>query len=167
MPEVSSMTIGARTPVSADALAAVPDGQALAPAGTAARGHTLRTLSPGECFDLLEPGGVGRVAFVSEGGITIVPVNFAVTRKTIVFRTSPDSLLAVYANAPVSFESDSFDEVLREGWSVLIQGHSHKVKEEHEVRQIQEWTHIEPWAAGARDVYVRIAPTLITGRRVG
>ena len=27
-------------------------------------------------------------------------------------------------------------------------------------------THLEPWAAGARDVYVRIAPTQISGRRI-
>ena len=28
-----------------------------------ADGRALRTLSPAECFDLLEPGGVGRVGF--------------------------------------------------------------------------------------------------------
>jgi nitroimidazol reductase NimA-like FMN-containing flavoprotein (pyridoxamine 5'-phosphate oxidase superfamily) len=129
--------------------------------------RALRTLGPAECFDLLVPGGVGRIGFMSEDGITMLPVNYAVMRKTIVFRTAPDTLLAVYANAPVSFEADSFDEVLREGWSVLIHGHAHKVSDEHEVRHIQEWTKLEPWADGARDVYIRVSPTRISGRRVG
>jgi hypothetical protein len=57
--------------------------------------------------------------------------------------------------------------VLRAGWSVLIHGHAHTVSDEHEVRQIQQWTRLEPWADGARDVYVRVTPTRISGRRVG
>jgi nitroimidazol reductase NimA-like FMN-containing flavoprotein (pyridoxamine 5'-phosphate oxidase superfamily) len=130
-----------------------------------ARGHALRTLSPVECFDLLEPGGIGRVAFASDG-ITILPVNFALTGKTIVFRTAPDTLLALYANAEVSFEADHVDDGLREGWSVLVHGHAHQVTEEREVKHIEDATHVEPWADGARDVYVRITPARISGRRI-
>jgi nitroimidazol reductase NimA-like FMN-containing flavoprotein (pyridoxamine 5'-phosphate oxidase superfamily) len=52
-------------------------------------------LSPAGCFDLLEAGGVGRVGLASAGGITILPVNFAVTGKTIIFPTAPDTLLAL------------------------------------------------------------------------
>jgi len=128
--------------------------------------HALQTLSPVECLDLLEPGGVGRVAFYSAGEIMILPVNFAMTRKSIVFRTAPDTLLAVYAEARVSFEADHLDDALHEGWSVLVHGHAHKVTDERDVRHLEDRTHIEPWAAGARDVYVRIAPTRISGRRI-
>lgn len=131
-----------------------------------AREHALQTLSAAECLDLLEPGGVGRVGFASVHGIMILPVNFAVSRKAVIFRTAPDSLLAVYANAQVSFEVDHVDEALHEGWSVLVHGHAHTVTDEREVRQLEERTRIVPWAAGARDVYVRITPSQITGRRV-
>ena len=127
-------------------------------------GRTLRTLGPSECFDLLEPGGVGRVGFASADGIVMLPVNFAVFRKTIVFRTAPDTLLAVYANGPVSFEADHLDEALRTGWSVLVSGRAHVVSGEREVRQLEEETRLEPWAAGPRDVYVRITPARISGR---
>jgi nitroimidazol reductase NimA-like FMN-containing flavoprotein (pyridoxamine 5'-phosphate oxidase superfamily) len=130
------------------------------------REHFLRTLSPDECFDLLEPGGIGRVGFSSVHGTMILPVNFALIKKTIVFRTAPDSLLAVYANARVSFEADRVDEELREGWSVLLHGHAHIITGERDVREIEDRAHVEPWAAGARDVYVRIAPVQITGRRL-
>jgi nitroimidazol reductase NimA-like FMN-containing flavoprotein (pyridoxamine 5'-phosphate oxidase superfamily) len=137
------------------------------PAASVPLASALRTLSPAECFELLEPGGIGRIGFVSAAGIIIVPVNFAVTGKTIVFRTAPDTLLALYANGLVSFQSDRADEVTREGWSVLVLGHARKVTGEREVRQLQDRTDLQPWAAGARDVYVRITPTQISGRRLG
>lgn len=133
-----------------------------APAG----GRDLRVLSPAECFGLLEPGGVGRVGFASVDGIVILPVNFALAGKTIIFRTGPDTLLAAYGNAPVSFEADRLDEAHREGWSVLIQGHVHKISSEQEVRRLEHATHLEPWAGGARDVYLRIMPAQISGRRI-
>ncbi len=129
--------------------------------------HALRTLTPVECFDLLEPGGIGRVAFTSPADeIMILPVNFAMTGKTIIFRTAPDTLLAVYANAKVSFEADRLDDALHEGWSVLVHGHAHKITDERGVKHLEDRTHLRPWAAGARDVYVRIAPTRISGRRI-
>ncbi len=131
-----------------------------------ASGHVLQTLSPDECFELLETGGVGRVGFMAADGVMILPVNFAVAGKTIVFRTAPDTLLAVYANAPVSFEADWVDEARQEGWSVLVQGHAHKVTDEREIRQLEARAGVVPWAAGARDVYIRIAPARISGRRV-
>ena len=96
----------------------------------------------------------------------MLPVNFAVMAKVIVFRTAPDTLLALYANAQVSFEADHLDETLRAGWSVLVQGRAHKVTDEREIRHLQERTHLQPWAAGARDVYVRITPARISGRRI-
>jgi nitroimidazol reductase NimA-like FMN-containing flavoprotein (pyridoxamine 5'-phosphate oxidase superfamily) len=141
-------------------------GNGPAPSATPAAGR-LRTLGPAECFDLLGPDGIGRIGFASAAGIVMLPVNFAVTGKTIVFRTAADTLLALYANGLVSFEADCFDEVTRGGWSVLVLGHAHRVTAEREVRQLEDRTDLQPWAGGARDVYVRITPTQITGRRVG
>ena len=127
-------------------------------------GRTLRTLSPAECFGLLELGGIGRVGFAAADGIMMLPVNFALAGRTIVFRTAPDTLLALYANAQVSFEVDHLDEALRAGWSVLVHGRAHKVTDERGVKRLEDRTHLQPWAGGARDVYVRIAPIRISGR---
>jgi nitroimidazol reductase NimA-like FMN-containing flavoprotein (pyridoxamine 5'-phosphate oxidase superfamily) len=140
--------------------------QTTPPAGPQARPHALRTLSPAECFDLLEPGGIGRVGFTSVDGIMMLPVNFAVTAKTIIFRTAPDTLLALYSGAQVSFEADRLDEALHTGWSVLVQGRASEVTDEREVKRLQNRTHLQPWAAGPRDVYVRIRPTRISGRQI-
>ncbi len=128
--------------------------------------RSLRTLSPAECFDLLEPGGIGRVGFTCAEGIMMLPVNFALTGKAVVFRTAPDTLLALYADAQVSFEVDHLDEARHEGWSVLVHGHAHKVTGERDVKNVEHVTHLEPWAGGARDVYVRITPIRISGRRI-
>jgi nitroimidazol reductase NimA-like FMN-containing flavoprotein (pyridoxamine 5'-phosphate oxidase superfamily) len=133
---------------------------------TTGNGHALRVLSPTECFDLLEPGGIGRVGFTAADGMMMLPVNFALTAKTIIFRTAPDTLLALYASGQVSFEADCLHEALREGWSVLVQGRARRVTGEREIEQLQNRTHLEPWAAGARDVYIRITPTRISGRRI-
>ena len=126
--------------------------------------RNLRTLSAPECFGLLELGDVGRVGLPSPEGIVIMPVNFAVAGMTIVFRTAPDTLLAAHADGPVSFEADFLDKARHEGWSVLVQGHAHEVTSEREVRSLERETRLEPWADGARDVWVRISPARISGR---
>jgi len=134
--------------------------------GTEAATERLRTLDPAECLRLLEPGGVGRVGFAAAEGIVIVPVNFALAGKCVVFRTAPDTLLAVYAHGQVSFEVDQVDEERREGWSVLVHGHAHTVTDEREIRRLEVGTRLTPWAGGARDVFVRITPARISGRGV-
>ncbi len=162
------MTTGKGSAASPGGLSVMPGAESAEPEAPvpAAGERVLRTLSPAECFDLLELGGVGRIGFSAAAGVIIVPVNFAVAAKTIVFRTAPDTLLAVYANGQVSFEADGFNEATREGWSVLILGHAHKVTAEREERQLQDRTDLQPWAPGARDVYVRVTPNQISGRRL-
>ena len=129
--------------------------------------RTLRALSPGECLGLLEPGGVGRVGLMSVEGIVMLPVNYAIAGNSVVFRTAPDTLLAAQARGPASFQADCFDEAGHAGWSVLVQGHAHIVGEEREVLNLERKTGLEPWASGARYVWVRITPVRITGRRLG
>jgi len=131
-----------------------------------AREGRLRTLSPDECFGLLESGGVGRVGLMSAEGIEILPVNYAVAAKSIVFRTAPDTLLAALSNGPVSFQADRTDHASREGWSVLVLGHARTVAGEAGVRSLEHGTGLEPWASGARDVWVRIIPVRVSGRRI-
>lgn len=126
----------------------------------------MQALSPTECLDLLEPGGIGRVGIAAPEGVIILPVNFAVAGGAIIYCTAPDTLLALHANSEISFEVDQVDEAEHEGWSVLVHGRAHEVTDEHQVKQLEDTTRLEPWAPGARDVYVRIAPSQISGRRI-
>jgi Pyridoxamine 5'-phosphate oxidase len=50
--------------------------------------------------------------------------------------------------------------------SVRVRGHAHPVTDEQAVQRLENGMHLEPWAPGARDVYVRIVPAQITGRRI-
>jgi nitroimidazol reductase NimA-like FMN-containing flavoprotein (pyridoxamine 5'-phosphate oxidase superfamily) len=126
----------------------------------------LETLTAAECFDLLSPGGVGRVAFTAADGPVVLPVNYAMAGRTVIFRTAPDTLLAGYLDCQAGFEVDGLDEALSQGWSVLVTGRAVQVASEAEVRYLERHVGVRPWAGGARDVYVRIIPRKITGRRI-
>ena len=131
-----------------------------------ARRSALQTLTAAECYDLLAPGGVGRVAFTTGDGPVVLPVNYAMAGQTVIFRTAPDTLLAGYLNGPAGFEVDRLDEALSQGWSVLVTGRAVRVTSEAEVRHLERHVGVQPWADGSRDVYVRIIPRKITGRRI-
>jgi nitroimidazol reductase NimA-like FMN-containing flavoprotein (pyridoxamine 5'-phosphate oxidase superfamily) len=125
-----------------------------------------QVLTAAECYDLLSPGGVGRVAFTTADGPVVLPVNYAMASQTVIFRTAPDTLLARHLDCRAGFEVDRIDEALSRGWSVLVTGRAVRVTSEAEVRRLELHTGVRPWAAGARDVYVRIMPHRITGRRI-
>jgi len=126
----------------------------------------LETLTSAECFDLLSPDGVGRVAFTTADGPVVLPVNYAMAGRTVVFRTAPDTLLAGYLDCLAGFEVDGLDGALSQGWSVVVTGRAVRVTSEAEVRHLERHVGVQPWAGGARDVYVRIIPRKITGRRI-
>jgi hypothetical protein len=93
-------------------------------------------------------------------------MNFRVSKGAIVFRTESDaSLLPSLAVEEVSFEVDHLDEVLTEGWSVLLTGEGHVITDPNELDRARSLA-IAPWAGGDRDLYVCLVPRKITGRRI-
>src|SRR5207248_2976613 len=73
----------------------------------------METLSAGECRQLLDPGGVGRVVFSTGEGPVALPVNYRVVDGNVVFRTTHDTTLAaVEAGEPVAFEIDHIDDAM-------------------------------------------------------
>jgi len=139
----------------------VPPGQCR-PAGLRA----VSKLMPAECRRLIAPGGVGRIAFGSLSGPVVVPVNFAVLADTVVVRTAEGTVIDGHADEQVALEVDHIDEALCQGWSVLVRGQAHRVASPAELRRLQEDAAVWPWAGGEREVYVRIVPSQITGRRI-
>jgi nitroimidazol reductase NimA-like FMN-containing flavoprotein (pyridoxamine 5'-phosphate oxidase superfamily) len=121
---------------------------------------------------LISGGGVGRIAFGTASGLAVLPVNYALQDGAVVFRTAEHGPLdedlrtgISDADYKVAFEIDSIDLATRQGWSVLIQGPAHHVTgaAEDAVRR----GGVESWAPGDRELFVRIVPSRITGRRVG
>lgn len=132
----------------------------------------LRELGREECLRLIEPGGIGRVAWSGQGGPVVLPVNYKMHDGTIVFRTQRGGLIdeelstcAADLDLKVGFEVDRIDEARREGWSVLVQGPAHRVTAPEEVAAVAA-SGLETWAGGTRDRYLRITPQQVTGRRI-
>jgi transcriptional regulator with XRE-family HTH domain len=123
-------------------------------------------LMPAECRRLIAAGGIGRIAFGTTSGPIVLPVNFAVVAGTIVVRTDEGTAIDGHADERVAFEIDHVDEALRQGWSVLVRGTAHRVAHPAELQNIRRDTTIWPWPGGDRNVYVRIIPDTITGRRI-
>jgi nitroimidazol reductase NimA-like FMN-containing flavoprotein (pyridoxamine 5'-phosphate oxidase superfamily) len=128
--------------------------------------RAISKLMPAECRRLIAPGGVGRIAFGTLTGPVVVPVNFAVLDDTIVIRTAEGTIIDGHADEQVALEVDHIDEALCQGWSVLVRGPAHRVAHPAELRRLQEDAAVWPWAGGEREVYVRILPNQITGRRI-
>ena len=125
-----------------------------------------------ECRRLISAGGVGRIGYTGRFGPTILPVNYALHEGTIVFRTGQHSPLGEdlrtgieHAESKVAFEIDETSPATREGWSILIQGSAHLVDSEAERVSVVQ-SGVEPWAGGEKELFVRVIPTRITGRRV-
>jgi hypothetical protein len=123
-------------------------------------------LMPAECHRLIAPGGIGRIAFCTTSGPAVLPVNFAVVAGTIVIRTAQGTAVDGHAYEQVGFEVDHIDEALSQGWSVLVRGRAHRVAHPFELQVVRRDAAIWPWPGGDRDVYVRIIPDTITGRRI-
>jgi transcriptional regulator with XRE-family HTH domain len=126
----------------------------------------LEPLSPAECHHLLAPRGIGRIAFGASSGVMILPVNYAVSGGTIVVRTGEGSLIGGHGHGPVSFEVDHFDLELGQGWSVLVRGGAHPVRQPGELRNLREECDLRPWPSGEHELFIRIVPAQLTGRRI-
>jgi nitroimidazol reductase NimA-like FMN-containing flavoprotein (pyridoxamine 5'-phosphate oxidase superfamily) len=139
---------------------------------TAIRRPVLEELDEAECLRLITPGGIGRIAYSGRYGPTVLPVNYKVFEGTIVFRTAQDSPTdedlrtgIAHAEYKVAFEIDDIDGAAREGWSVLVQGPVHHVESDAERASVLE-AGVETWPGGDRELFLRIVPSRITGRRI-
>jgi nitroimidazol reductase NimA-like FMN-containing flavoprotein (pyridoxamine 5'-phosphate oxidase superfamily) len=134
--------------------------------------RVIEELDENECLELIAPGGIGRIAYTSRFGPVVLPVNYELRGGAIVFRTAEhgpldDDLRTGISGADykVAFEIDEIEPAAHRGWSVLIQGPAHHMTEADQdaVRRAA----LESWAPGNRELFVRIVPSRITGRRVG
>jgi nitroimidazol reductase NimA-like FMN-containing flavoprotein (pyridoxamine 5'-phosphate oxidase superfamily) len=117
-----------------------------------------------DCWRLLATEEIARVAWVGPDGVTIVPVSYTVTDRTLWFRTQPYSALGRQGKgARVAVEVDQLDHATNSAWSVVAVGTMRPVNPgdvPHEVMQM----HV--WVPGPRSVVVCVDPVEVTGRRV-
>ena len=134
--------------------------------------RVIEELDEAESLRLIAPGGVGRIAYASRFGPAVLPVNYKWHDGAIVFRTARHSAMdedlqtgIAGGDYVVAFEIDEIDVSGRQGWSVLIHGPAQHVEAEAE-RQAAVAAGVEPWPAGERELFIRIVPHRVTGRRI-
>ncbi|MGW9209275.1 helix-turn-helix domain-containing protein [Embleya sp. NPDC055664] len=136
-------------------IAPAPQGREQAPE------RELVVMTEEECLARVALQLVGRVAALDAPDPFVLPVNYVLLGRDVVFCTAADSSLARVAG-PVLFEVDDIVDAARIGWSVLIRGTAEPDDDPADMPGADEG----PWPAGRRDVCIRIRAERMTGRRV-
>lgn len=127
----------------------------------------FQRLSKEECWQRLQAGTIGRIAWEAPDGPEVLPVTYAVHQGLIVFRTSAYGPLAELRNPrPVAFEIDELDVAGRQGWSVTARGPSRAATRADELVELWGQHDPAPWAAGSRTLFIIIVPHTVSGRSV-
>jgi nitroimidazol reductase NimA-like FMN-containing flavoprotein (pyridoxamine 5'-phosphate oxidase superfamily) len=104
----------------------------------------------------------GRLALSVDDQPQIFPVNFAVSDRTLVFRTAAGAKLReLLHNQRVAFEADRLEH--GEAWSVVLRGTAEVIVDEAEVAAADR-LELPYWVPTLEYSYVRIVPTDIRGR---
>ncbi|OJZ72848.1 pyridoxamine 5'-phosphate oxidase [Mycobacterium paraffinicum] len=116
-----------------------------------------------ECWDLIAGVTLGRLVTSVGGQPEIFPVNYAVQRHTVLFRTAEGTkLVSTAINNRVLFEVD--DHNVAEGWSVIIKGTARSLRSNEDIEEAER-AQVLPWTATDKSHFVRIIPEIVTGRR--
>ena len=135
------------------------------PEGTIWHDEGLDILDEDECLNLLGTVPVGRVGICSGALPAIMPVNFELHGRWIVFRTGHGTKLdAAVRLKVVAFQADHYDAIYHTGWSVLAVGQARDITENLDL--VAGDGRVRPWAGGDRHHYVAVEADLVTGRRI-
>ncbi len=124
----------------------------------------LEPIDEEECWRRLAEHRIGRLAVEVGSQPDIFPVNYILEDRQIVVRTAEGTkLAAALMGQLVAFEIDEIDDDAREGWSVVVHGTASESQTLPSVLHDEE-LELEPWAKGAKNRYIHITPTRVTGR---
>jgi uncharacterized protein len=132
----------------------------------AAEPEALEEIPEAECLEILDQHSLGRIAVVVDGQPQIFPVNYALHKRIITFRTGSGTKLSNAPGSKVCFEIDGYEPSAGAGWSVMVQGVAIDATDAFDdvswaARAAAPW----PLAPGAKPFRIAIEPSKITGRR--
>jgi nitroimidazol reductase NimA-like FMN-containing flavoprotein (pyridoxamine 5'-phosphate oxidase superfamily) len=130
------------------------------------RDAQMEVVDDTECRKLLAEHHLGRLAMTDWDGPMIFPVNYVFDQGLVIFRTDPGTKLdAATEGESVAFEVDAADAATRTGWSVVVRGTLAEITDPAHLAQLRTLP-LYPWAPGDKTRYVRVAPHMVTGRRI-
>ncbi|MEP1125723.1 MAG: pyridoxamine 5'-phosphate oxidase family protein [Ilumatobacter sp.] len=125
----------------------------------------IEELSTSECWGLLRTVPIGRIALHNDDEIEVFPVNHLVDGGTIVFRTATGTKLTLIGQDPTcTFEADEVDVAEQLVWSVVAKGTAEQLRGHEQITSSFDME-VPTWQAGPKPTYVRMTPTVISGRR--
>ncbi|WP_064076158.1 pyridoxamine 5'-phosphate oxidase family protein [Prescottella equi] len=122
-------------------------------------------LTADECWTLLRSSSVGRLAVWVDDHPDIFPLNYVVDHGSVVFRSGAGTkVAAALTQAPVAMEADDYDADSHEAWSVVLKGNAEGI---HEIDELMDTLYLPifPWQSGPKELFIRITPAQLTGRR--
>ncbi len=127
----------------------------------------LRVLDLEDCLSRVAHEAVGRVGFVTDGEVVVLPVSHLLDGTGVSFVTTWGSKLQVAADGGrMAFEVDESHASTRTGWSVLLQGTASVVHDEAHVHELEtrfgglwapassplSWVHLRPDSVSGREI---------------
>jgi nitroimidazol reductase NimA-like FMN-containing flavoprotein (pyridoxamine 5'-phosphate oxidase superfamily) len=126
----------------------------------------VEVLDEDECLRLLGGEPVGRIALTDRALPVVLPINFTLVDKTIVFATSPGLKLDAAKEGTVAcLEVDGFDRLTHGGWSVLATGRMTEIRDPERLEEARRLP-LSPWAITEPEHYVELPIELLSGRRI-
>ena len=117
-----------------------------------------------ECWRRFDEEEFGRLAYRLVDEVHLVPINYVVDGRTLLFRTaSGNKLLAAALQSDVALEIDWHDD--RAAWSVVARGRLRMLGEDEQHRLDGEVR--QPWVPTLKYDVVELAPEIVTGRSFG
>jgi len=128
------------------------------------RGARVVDLDREESLRLLAAQKGGRLAFLSDEGPKIMPMNFTLAGERIVFRTLAHRVVARAVDTAVAFEVDDIDDFLEAGWSVVVTGPAQLLSEAELAALGGDAP--SPYSEGPRTLFVAVAVEQVSGRQL-
>lgn len=124
--------------------------------------NPVTVLTEDESWELVAGEAMGRLVTRVGDVVDVVPINFVLDGRALVFRTAPGSKLSgLTINSSVVFETDRFDAV--GGWSVVLRGTARALETEAEVAAAEALP-LRPWVPTLKTVFVRVEVESLSGR---
>ena len=126
----------------------------------------LEILDEDECLELLSREPVGRLGLTASALPVVLPVNFTLVGRSIVFASEPGLKLDAARQQTVAcLEVDGYEVFGHTGWSVLATGRLQEITDPERIAEAKNLA-LSPWAISHPQCFIELNVELLSGRRI-